>query len=440
MILIFSVSTASMMFVGYISFENSQKLAYLRAQRLLNTSIQQALSEAPEPNAAKSVWQSWLNRSHYLKHANMNSILANKDGDIVASLLNIRGKMADDRFTDLREITRENKNPNGYLQLGDASFIWDKIAIPNTPHTLHVFQRTGDDDFSVIFKQLVVPTIIAMGIALWVSVWGAIILSRLLTKAREHEELDALVKERTAELEEQRERAESANLLKSHLITTMSHELRTPLTAMIGSLRLLMETDIEDNAKSKKQLVDIAWRNSNHLATLVDSIFDVERFRVGAVDLDLKTLYLEEFVRKFADENEGYAREHNFKIVSSIPATKTKVLGDSARLMQVMNNLLSNASKFSPKGETVLVSVEPFKTQVKVSVSDNGRGVDDDIKGSVFGQFVRGENKDSRNLGGTGLGLFICKTIITAHGGTINFESNEDRGSTFYFILPTLKS
>jgi len=252
------------------------------------------------------------------------------------------------------------------------------------------------------------------------------------------DELEERVHERTLELEKARDEADAASVLKSQLITTMSHELRTPLTSIIGALRMLTGGVSNADPEQNAQLLDIAWRNSDLLAALVDDILDVEKLDADAMLFKMERLDLTDLIRRAVDQNMGYAEEHRVSFKFEDPGRKFEIRGDETRLLKVMANLLSNAAKFSPKGACVRTSLVPEDARVKVCVSDEGAGVPVDIRDRLFEKFVRGENIDSRNLGGAGLGLNITRSIVEKHDGAIGFDSQTGTGTTFFFTLPVL--
>jgi len=250
--------------------------------------------------------------------------------------------------------------------------------------------------------------------------------------------LEKRVEERTVELKTARDEAEAASLLKSQLVTTMSHELRTPLTSIVGSLGMLSKNNVRDDPEIFSNLLDVARRNSQQLSKLVDDILDVDKLEAGTIGLQMERLDLSKLVRGTVELNAGYAVEHDVSIEMADSPPNVMVLGDHMRLTQVMANLLSNAAKFSPKGGNITVSLSQNDELVTVNVSDQGPGVPTELRDSVFEKFVRGENIDSRNQGGTGLGLNISKSLIEQHGGTIGFYSETEGRTTFFFTLPTL--
>lgn len=251
-----------------------------------------------------------------------------------------------------------------------------------------------------------------------------------------NDDLEKRVQARTRELESARDEAEAANEFKSHLITTMNHELRTPLTSIMGSLRMFKETINDLSPEQGAEMVDIAWRNSKRLSLLVNDILDVERLEVGAMDIRNKHVELHVLIGKSIDLNAGFAKEFDVEFMAIKDLPEITVPGDEDRLLQVMANFLSNAAKFSPQGGKIITSLIKQDDHAIVSVSDNGPGIPEEIKETVFNRFVRGENFDSRNKGGAGLGLNICQSIIEQHNGKIGFNTESETGTTFYFTLP----
>ena len=134
--------------------------------------------------------------------------------------------------------------------------------------------------------------------------------------------------------------------------------------------------------------------------------------------------------------NQGYAEDQGVEFLLTETQPELTVRGDGDRLMQVMVNLLSNAAKFSPKGEKVEISVTRHNNRARVSVSDNGAGIPKEFQNEVFSKFTQADSSDTRQVGGTGLGLNISKTIIDKHGGSIGFDTETGAGTTFYFEVP----
>ncbi|MBT3768041.1 MAG: PAS domain-containing sensor histidine kinase [Rhodospirillaceae bacterium] len=224
--------------------------------------------------------------------------------------------------------------------------------------------------------------------------------------------------------------------MKSEFVSTVSHELRTPLTSIKGSLALLVDGALGNLTDDVMEMVNMAYRNTNRLIILVNDILDMEKILSGSMKYEFQKLNLANLVEEAVESNMGFAIEHSVEFVLADLDSKVTVLGDSSRLTQVVTNLLSNAAKFSNKGEKVEISVAHHNSVAKVTISDHGRGIPEKFREQIFGRFTQADSSDSREKGGTGLGLNISKSIIDKHNGMIDFESEVDVGSKFFFTLP----
>ncbi|HYV41725.1 MAG TPA: PAS domain S-box protein [Thermoanaerobaculia bacterium] len=222
--------------------------------------------------------------------------------------------------------------------------------------------------------------------------------------------------------------------LKKEFVSTVSHELRTPLTSIRGSLGLLAGGVLGELPPQAAEVIAVAERNVLRLVRLINDILDLERFDSGRLEMNLETVPLDsvfarslEAVRPFADQ-EGVTLETS-------PAA-AQICADGDRLVQVLVNLLSNAVKFSPRGSAVRLSASQEDGWSQVRVRDQGRGIPASLREAIFERFRQVEASDARQKGGSGLGLAICKAIIEQHGGSIGVESEEGKGSVFWFRLP----
>ena len=224
--------------------------------------------------------------------------------------------------------------------------------------------------------------------------------------------------------------------MKSEFVSTVSHELRTPLTSIKGALGMVKSGALGDISESALDMVDVAHKNSDRLIQLVNDILDMEKLQSGNMELDLENLDLTALVREAVETNQGYAQEQNSKFVFGDLASGVTLQADAGRLTQVIANLLSNAAKFSPDGGIVKISITHDEREATVSVTDSGPGIDEEMTDLIFGRFTQVDSSDTREKGGTGLGLNISKSIVELHGGTIGFKSEVGTGSTFFFTLP----
>ncbi len=226
--------------------------------------------------------------------------------------------------------------------------------------------------------------------------------------------------------------------MKNEFVSTVSHELRTPLTSIRGSLGLALSGVVGDVPAKMHEMLMIASNNTERLLLLINDILDMQKIESGMMSFHFRKQNMEELVKEAVRDNESYARQFNVKFVLQRSLNNVHVFADKDRIIQVMANLLSNAAKFSPKNETIEISLARHKGAVRVSIADHGPGIPEDFQPKLFEKFTQHDASDARQKGGTGLGLSITKAIIDKHGGKLDFVSKMGVGTTFYFELPEL--
>jgi PAS domain S-box-containing protein len=224
--------------------------------------------------------------------------------------------------------------------------------------------------------------------------------------------------------------------MKSEFISTVSHELRTPLTSIKGSLGLVVNGGLGKLPDTMVGMLDIAYRNTNRLIDLVNDILDMEKLNSESMNFELIDQNLATLVIDSVESNRGFASQNKSEFILTDIDSNLTIKGDAGRLTQVIANLLSNAAKFSPDDSPVEISVTREGNLGVVSVTDYGAGIPDDLKEHIFGRFTQVDSSDTREKGGTGLGLNISQSIIKKHNGIIGLVSDQDVGSTFFFKLP----
>ena len=224
--------------------------------------------------------------------------------------------------------------------------------------------------------------------------------------------------------------------MKSEFVSTVSHELRTPLTSIRGSLGLIVGGAVGELPEKAKGLAQIACNNSDRLVRLINDILDIEKIESGRMNFSLRPVLLEQVAQEAVHANEGFGREHGIAITLDNTLPGAKVLADPDRLNQVITNLISNAAKFSPKGETVRVSLATHEDGVRLSVADRGPGIPEEFRARIFEKFSQSDSSDTRKVGGTGLGLSISKAIVERFGGELSFDSERGAGTVFHVDLP----
>jgi two-component system, OmpR family, sensor histidine kinase VicK len=233
--------------------------------------------------------------------------------------------------------------------------------------------------------------------------------------------------------------------MKDEFISTVSHELRTPLTSLRASLGLISSGSLDKRPEKQKQMIDVAIGNCDRLIRLVNDILDFDSVEKGRLPLHRQAVEAIDLLRRAADVAHYKAKEARISFRLEAPA-KPVVFADEERVMQVLNELVTNALKFSPPDTSVLLGAQPAGTnsagesEICFIVEDQGRGIAPDKLGRIFERFQQGDASDSRALGGTGLGLALCRSIVEQHRGRMWAESVVGKGSRFLFTLPAATS
>lgn len=224
---------------------------------------------------------------------------------------------------------------------------------------------------------------------------------------------------------------------KDELISTVSHELRTPLTSIIGALGLI---NVGSQNPSVSRLLDIARRNADRLMVLVNDLLHMDKLQSGKVSFVFEEADLTKIVRDALDYNQTYAAHHGTTLSCVCPDEPIWVRVDPGRILQVLNNLISNACKFSSPDMPVLVTVREEQGQAVLSVSDKGPGIAPEFRPRLFHRFAQEDGSHQQGHNGTGLGLAITKEIVEAHGGTIEHDATVLEGTTFHVRLPLISA
>ncbi len=220
--------------------------------------------------------------------------------------------------------------------------------------------------------------------------------------------------------------------MRQAFVAMVSHELRTPLTGVHAFLSLLSMGGIkEDKLETKAKAAENSVRR---LISLVNELLDLEKLESGTLSLSLREVPVATLLELSDQAVAGIAEKKDIYI--DLPFSDTTLVVDSDRIVQVLVNLLSNAIKFSPEGAAIRVTVNEEEEFIEFRVKDKGRGVPAHYKDAIFERFQQVEATDSTKKGGTGLGLPICKAIVEQHGGSIGVDSEEGKGSEFWFQVP----
>jgi PAS domain S-box-containing protein len=236
-------------------------------------------------------------------------------------------------------------------------------------------------------------------------------------------------------LSDETQAAEVARM-KDQFVGMISHELRTPLSSIVGFVDLLQH-DL-DHPLTDEQLgfVAVIERNAQRLLTLVGDLLFTAQVESGRFPLDVSDTDVTAVVRAAVTSAGPHAAREGIDVVTRLPETPVRLEADAQRLGQAIDNLVSNALKFTPRGGTVTVAVDERDAQVVVSVRDTGMGIPADEQQKLFTRFFRASTATRNAVPGVGLGLTITRAIVHAHGGELQFESEEGVGTEFRMLLP----
>lgn len=222
--------------------------------------------------------------------------------------------------------------------------------------------------------------------------------------------------------------------LRANLLRSISHDLRTPLTSISGNAGILLSDEDNISKEKRMRLYEDIYDDSLWLITLVENLLSVTRLEDGTMKLRPTTELLDEVIAEALQHIDRKSNEHNIQVKSSDAFLIVKV--DARLVIQVIINLVDNAIKYTPKGSKIVIEARQEGKWAVVTVSDDGKGIPEEEKESVFDMFYTADSKVADSRRSLGLGLFLCKSIVTAHGGSIYVKDNEPHGSVFTFTLP----
>ncbi len=223
--------------------------------------------------------------------------------------------------------------------------------------------------------------------------------------------------------------------MKTEFISNISHELRTPLQSIVGFTKLMLHGKVPD-PETQKEFLTIMDNQSEQLCSLIEDLLDIERIESDRFEIKKSRLSISDVIYDAVHGFHSLAGQKSIAITVDIPTALPEIEGDEERLRQVIVNLLSNAIKFSNNDGRITVKAEVKDNEVLVQVTDYGIGISEEAMKHLFERFYQGDGSMTRNVSGSGLGLYISKQIIEAHGGRIRVESKLDKGTTVFFAIP----
>jgi PAS domain S-box-containing protein len=230
-------------------------------------------------------------------------------------------------------------------------------------------------------------------------------------------------------------------IMRDEFISTVNCEIRNPLTSIQGSLGLLKQQTEGQLDERGKKLVGISYHNCQKLALLLDDVLSMEKISSGKMNYKFSSVEMCQLIKEIVERNKFYASQYGvvFSVVDELNRVNCNI--DKHHFEQALINILSNASKFSYEGGNVVVKIfTENKKDLILSVTNLGKGISEDFKEKIFGKFEQEDSTSTRERGGSGLGLNITKSIIEALGGSVGYESIENKETTFFFKLPIILS
>ncbi|KAA5827998.1 PAS domain S-box protein [Algibacter amylolyticus] len=269
-----------------------------------------------------------------------------------------------------------------------------------------------------------------------------IVASNITVRKRAEAELNAhknnleeLVSSRTSELEKEKVKAQSADLMKSAFLATMSHELRTPMNSIIGFTGILLKEIAGPLNREQIKQLQMVKNSGDHLLSLINDVLDISKIEAGKLEVTFAPFDYLKSLQSSIDFVSPQASAKALNLKTEISEMEITLVSDQGRVEQVLLNLLSNAIKFSEQG-TILIKADVVDNHLITQVIDQGIGISEKDISKLFMPFAQLKDGLNRNHEGTGLGLSICKNLIEKLGGSINVQSEIGKGSNFSFKLP----
>lgn len=234
--------------------------------------------------------------------------------------------------------------------------------------------------------------------------------------------------------EKSRQIAEHANEIKTEFLAMISHELRTPLTSIIGFTTTLLAENITWNPDEQHDFIQTIYQEAARLQELIDHLLDLSRLDVGLLPIQLRPESLQKIFQDASSQLQILSEKHQLTI--NLPDQLPKVNVDARRIVQVLVNLVKNASTYAPEGTEINITAKVRGGFIQINVKDEGPGIPLTDRKNAFKAFMRGEGKENGFPKGAGLGLAICKGLVDAHGGRIWIRNTKSPGTTIAFTIP----
>lgn len=289
--------------------------------------------------------------------------------------------------------------------------------------------------FEILIAEDILELVLRISVFSLFFVFGILLIRSVIKEVEAREEIEILAKDLT----KANERLKELDQRKSEFVSLASHQLRSPLTAIKGYSSMLLEGSFGEISDKVKGAVDRVFESSNRLVIIIEDFLTISRIEQGRLKYNFASIDFKDLVGTMIKEMRPTIEKKGLAISFIFDEnTSHMITADSGKIAQVVNNLIDNAFKYTPKGSiTVRLEKDEQNHKIKFSVKDTGIGMSAEIKKKLFDKFTRADNASRVNVSGVGIGLFVVKQLIEAHHGKIGSESEgEGKGSTFFVELP----
>ena len=271
--------------------------------------------------------------------------------------------------------------------------------------------------------------------------WKTAELISTIRQCIEHYDLITMAKRHEEEIEIANKKLKAMYEMQKEFTSTVSHELRTPLSSIKMAIDLISQETVGKINEEQKDILRRAKRETDRLKRLIDDILDLTKVEAGKLQMSFVAQDIHPVIEQVIESQQDVAKARGLYLRTDFDPKVPHIVFDSDRMVQILNNLISNAIKFTKQGGiTVKTEDRSPEDHIQISVIDTGKGIAEEDIPKLFQKFQQLESAEENEEGGTGLGLAICKEIIGRHGGKIWVESKPGEGTSFNFILPLTRA
>jgi len=266
---------------------------------------------------------------------------------------------------------------------------------------------------------------------------GDFIVRIKISSTKEMTELGESVNDMIAKLQDARAHEREVERLKTEFVSLAAHQLRTPLSSIKWTLQAFLEGDLGSLTNEQKEFISRTYASNEKMISLINDLLNLTRIEEGRYLYKPSLVQLEDVVESIVKWYQEEAKRRGIALIyKCVGKDFPKVLADEEKIRLAAQNLIDNALRYTREGGKVTVFLKHDTENIEISVQDTGIGVPDEQKQRIFERFFRAENARKVDTQGSGLGLYLAKNIVEAHGGKIWFESQENKGATFTFSIP----